>query len=55
MCTLRLALQVVKCMVIDDYGGSDHLPIETEFIIGNTPHTDLEPHWDFYKMDNDVV
>lgn len=44
MCTPELALRVVSCMVTDAYGGSDHLPIETEFTIGNAPYIDPEPH-----------
>jgi hypothetical protein len=44
MCTPELALQVAKCMVTDVYGGSNHLLIKTEFIIGKALNTDLELH-----------
>ena len=53
--TLELALRVVKCIVTDTYKGSDHLPIETEFIIGNTIHKDLKPRRNFYNINTNIV
>ena len=55
LCTPELATQVVKCKVTDAYRGSDHKPIETEFIIGNTVHKDSKPAQDFSKTDTKAV
>ena len=55
LCTLRLAMWVAKCKVIDVYRGSDHRPIETEFIIGNPICKDPKPTIDFCKIDIEAV
>lgn len=55
MCTAGLTPRVVKCKVTDEFCGSDHLPIETEFLIGNTVRKDPKPHWNFQKTNLEAV
>ena len=55
LCTPELATRVVRCMVTDAYGGSDHKPIETEFMIGNAVCKDPKPARDFRKTDTKAV
>jgi exonuclease III len=55
LCTPGLAARVARCKVTDAHGGSDHRPIETEFIIGNPVYKDPKPTMDFRKMDTEAV
>ncbi len=55
LCTPGLVARVARCKVTDAYKGSDHKPIETEFIIGNPIYKDPKPTMDFRKIDTEAV
>ena len=55
LCTAGLTPRVTKCKVTDEFHGSDHLPIETEFIVGNAAPRDQKIRWNFQKMNSEAI